>query len=100
MEGPSQYTITCEHDLVDLPRWTGFEAMHLKNVEDPSIILAYNLFTNVVDRFDQLIAKHNTECREKRVPMNIFTFLFDDSILIAFSLYHHIIVDGPRVTLR
>lgn len=57
---------------------------------------------NGVDRFDQLRAAHATERKEMLVPMSIFTFLLDASIINAYALYITMPADDGvgEVTLR
>lgn len=62
--------------------------MHATVIEVPAIVMSYNLFMNGVDRFDQLRSSHSIARREKRVPMSVFTFLLDPSIVNAFALYN------------
>ena len=53
VEGSSELTLKCVHDLTPLQRWIGNEAMTRTTLQVPCSIVAYNLFINSVDRFDQ-----------------------------------------------
>lgn len=64
----------------------GGETFHRTELNVPAIIVAYNLFINSVDRFDQMRSTNVGARREKRVPMSIFTFLLDASIHNALAL--------------
>lgn len=78
--------IKCVHGLVDISRWVGTEYLHRTLFAVPAIFVAYNIFMNSVDRFDQ--KRTAVECcrREKRVHMSIWTALLDWSVLNAQSL--------------
>ena len=52
----------------------------------PAIIVAYNIFTNAVDWFDQFLQTNSTERREKRVTMSILTFYW---MLQSIMLMHY-----------
>lgn len=88
VEGISDYTIDCVHGLAVLHRWTGEEVFHRTLFQTPAIIVAYNMFMNGVDRFDQMRTTNITMRREKRVPMSIFTFLVDGAIQNAHSVWN------------
>lgn len=49
-----------------------------------------DLFMNTVENFDKLRAIHATACREKVVPMYIFTSFFDDPTQNGYSSYKNI----------
>ncbi len=82
----NEETVRCVHGLAPMKRWMGNETFHRTELQVPAIIVAYNLFMNAVDRFDQMRSTNITARREKRVPMSIFTFLLDASIHNAFAL--------------
>lgn len=67
--------------------------------EVSAIIIAYNLFINVVDRFNQLFAGNITKGKERRVPMLVFTFLLGASVIIANALYR-IILEAKQTIIH
>lgn len=64
----------------------GSESMHPTTLELPSLVMAYRIFLNGVDRFDQMRASHGPERKEGRVPMYIFKFLHKASVINAHEL--------------
>ena len=82
----SEYAVKCVRGLESLYRWTSDQSMHRKEFRVPSLIVAYNLMMNGVDRFDQIRATDPTQRREKRVSMSIFTFSLDLSLYNSFIL--------------
>ena len=90
IEEPTEETIRCVRGLAPLKRWIGGETFHRTELKVPAIIVAYNLFMNSVDRFDQVRSTNITARREKRVSMSIFTFLLDASIHNALALWKEI----------
>ena len=84
---PNEHAIKCVRGLVKIRRWMGTESLHPTIIEVPAVVMTYNLFMNGVGRFDQLRASHTTARKERRVPMYIFTFLLDASVINAYALY-------------
>ena len=82
--------VRCVHGLSSLERWTGNEIYHKTKLLVPAVIVAYNIFMNSVDRFDQYRQTNITQRREKRVPMSIFTFILDACINNAYAIYQKI----------
>lgn len=64
----------------------GDEALHATIVNVPTVVKAYNLFMNGVDRFDQLRASHMTARRENQISMPVFTFLLDASVQNGYAM--------------
>ena len=85
--------IDCVHGLAELKRWSGQETFHRTRYNVPAIIVAYNMFMNSVDRFDQYRQTNSTVRREKRVPMSILTFLLDAAINNAYALFQKLKID-------
>ena len=52
IQEPNEETICCVHGLASLNRWLGSETFHRTELQGTSIIFAYNLFMNAVDRLD------------------------------------------------
>ena len=86
--------INCVHGLSRLQRWNGEEVFHRTSYLVPAIIVAYNIFMNAVDRFDQYRQTNSTVRREKRVPMSILTFLLDAAINNAYALFQKLKIDN------
>ena len=85
--GSSDEVIKCVHGLAVLNRWTGDETMSRSSFKVPAIIVAYNRYMNGVDRADQLRMVNPTKRKEKRLYMNIFTYMLDLGIVNAYTLY-------------
>ena len=79
-------SVMCVRGLAPMERWLGNESMHRTVVQVPAIIVAYNIFMNGVDKFDQYRSTNATERREKRVTMTIFTFLLDAAMMNAYAI--------------
>ena len=88
--------VTCVHGLAKLKRWTKKDIYHRTKYMVPSIIVAYNIFMNSVDRFDQYRQTYITQRRERRVTMSIFTFLLDASIYNAYAIYQQLYISEQR----
>ena len=86
VQGLTEESIQCVHGLAELHRWTGNECIHRTIFLVPAIVVAYNLFMNGVDRFDQLRSTNACVRKESRVTMTLFTFLLDASIQNAFTV--------------
>eukprot|EP00737_Agarophyton_chilense_P005115 gb/GEZJ01007203.1/.p1 GENE.gb/GEZJ01007203.1/~~gb/GEZJ01007203.1/.p1 ORF type:complete len:188 (+),score=13.02 gb/GEZJ01007203.1/:250-813(+) len=63
----------------------------------PSTIVAYTLFMNGVDRFDQFRSTTATVRKEQRVPMSILTFVLDTSNLNWHALLKCISSSGQAI---
>ena len=101
LDGTDEDAIFCVNGLAELERWTGTESMSRTKFMVPSIIVAYNIFMNSVDRMDQLRSTNPTRRREKRVEMTIFTLLLDLAVNNAFALYNKMWPDlSSSVTIR
>lgn len=74
------------HGLAPLQRWTGDESLRHSTLQVPPLIIAYNLFMNGVDRFDQFRSTSATMRKERRVTMSIFTLVVDACVLSAHAL--------------
>jgi hypothetical protein len=86
INSPNNTSIECVKGLAPLKRWIGNESMHRTVLMVPAPIVAYNIFMNGVDRFDQYRSTNPTVRKERRVPMSIFTFLLDASVQNAFAI--------------
>lgn len=101
IQEPDDHAIHCVHGLAPLERWFGEEALHRTTVFVPAVIVAYNLFMNSVDRFDQVRSTNATCRKEQRVPMSLFTFLLDASVQNAYAIQQAIPnASGPQPTVR
>jgi len=69
-----------------MQRWSGSESLHRTTYYVPSVIAAYNLYMNSVDRMDQKRATNATKRKEQRLYMTIFTYILDLACHQAFSL--------------
>ena len=76
MSGTTKTAIDLVHGLATIHRWTGDESIHRSEFKVPAIIVSYNLFMNSVDLVDQMVKTNHINRREKRISMNIFTFLW------------------------
>ncbi len=79
-------SIECVWGLTKMKRWTSTCVMKRQVFLVPSIISAYNLYMNGVDKFDQVRSTNSTQRKEQRVSMTIFTFLLDSAIQNAYSI--------------
>ena len=86
IERQSTHTIRCVQGLAPMRRWMGNESMHRTLLHVPAVVVAYNMFMNGVDKYDQYRSTNAIVRKEKRVPMSIFTFLLDASIQNAFTI--------------
>lgn len=66
------------------------DALHATIVIVPAVVMVCNLFTNGLDRFDQLRASHMTARRERRMPLSVFTFLLYATVQSRYALYRSI----------
>lgn len=65
----------------------GHEAVHSTIIDLPVIIMAYNLFINGVERYDQLQASHTIARGECKLPIDVFTFHLHAIIQSGYALY-------------
>jgi Transposase IS4 len=86
IQGSTDEAIACVHGLAPMKLWLGHEVQNCTTLQVPSVIVAYNIFMNSVDRFDQMRSTNITARREKQLTMSIFTFLLDASTHNAFAL--------------
>lgn len=93
------HAIKCVHGLGPMLRWTNENMLNRDILRVPSIIVAYNLFMNLVDIMDQLRATCATKRRERRVTMSLYTFILDLAINNVFALYRGWLWDN-RKSLR
>ena len=70
-----------------MSRWTGEEVFHRSVVEVPTLIAAYNIFMNSVDRMDQISSTAPTRRAEKRLKMTIFTWILDLALHSTNEVY-------------
>ena len=49
--------------------------------------MTYNTYMNAVDRADQMRMVNASQRKEKRLYMNIFTYIMDLACVNAFALY-------------
>lgn len=61
--------------------------MNATIVKVSAIVFALNLFMNGVDRYNQMRAGNSTARRERRVPMSLFIFSLDASVMEGYALY-------------
>lgn len=87
----------CIHSMIGIQQWQGDEALHQTLIKVPSLFMAYNLFMNGMDWFDQLRAPHVTEQKKRRVPMSILTFILEASIINGYALFKSIADDTQTV---
>ncbi|KAJ8577400.1 hypothetical protein ON010_g1814 [Phytophthora cinnamomi] len=67
----------------------------------PTVIAAYDIAMNGVDRVDQLRSTNPTRRKEMRVSMRLLTWVLDLSVINAFALMKHIETkEKPPKTLR
>ncbi|KAG6944004.1 hypothetical protein JG688_00017320 [Phytophthora aleatoria] len=93
--------IDCVHGLFPIKRRTGNENLHRKVFMVPTVIAAYNMAMNGVDRVDQLRATNPTRHKEMRLSMSLFTWAFDLCVINAFALLNQIRpADTRKITLR
>jgi hypothetical protein len=60
-------TVACVHGLASLFRWTGQEILSRREFQVPTIIIAYNVFRNGVDRMDQIRSTNPVKQKEMHV---------------------------------
>ncbi len=63
----------------------------------PAPIVAYNEFMNGADRMDQVRSTLQTQRREKRVHMSVFTYLLDLSVSQVYAVYNKL---KEKLTLK
>lgn len=94
---PDDHAVHCVHGLAPLQRWTGDESLQRTTLLVPAVIVAYNLFMNSVDRFDQLRSTEATMRKERRVTMSILSFVLDAAIINSHALLHAISNPGEGI---
>jgi len=77
MIGSDKRAIRCVRGLAPLKQWLGKERIMRTPIMAPAFIVAYNIYMNSVDRFDQLRATVPSIRKEKRVTSSMFAFLVD-----------------------
>jgi hypothetical protein len=77
MVGSDKVAIKCVRGLAPLKRWLGKERIMRTPIYAPVMVVAYNMFMNSVDRFDQLRATVPGIRRETRVSTSMFAFIVD-----------------------
>ena len=92
-------SVKCVHGLSKIKRWLGTEVFHRTILRVPAIVVAYNIFMNSVDCFDQYRKTHHLLRREKRVTMSIFTVLIDDSINNVYAYYFVCYFSGKKISM-
>lgn len=97
VQGPTEQAILCMKSLGFLQRWNGGEFLRQPMLQVPSIVVAYNLFMNAVDRFDQLRSiAPMTHC-ERGVTMSMLTFVMDVWIINAHAILNAIRTPGESI---
>lgn len=87
---PDAHAIKFVHSLTNMRRWLGTEFLHPTFVEVPAIVMAFNHFMKVINRFDQRRVTNTTARKEQLVPISVFTFLLDPSIQNRYAVYKSI----------
>uniref|UniRef100_H3GEE4 PiggyBac transposable element-derived protein domain-containing protein n=1 Tax=Phytophthora ramorum TaxID=164328 RepID=H3GEE4_PHYRM len=101
LPGNSPEAIWLCRGLAPLRRWTADRVMHRQTFRVPSMVVAYNLFMNGVDRVGQLRSTNPIRRKEKRLSMSILTWALDLALINAFTLLKKVAgEDATRVTLR
>lgn len=88
----TKHATRCVHDLAPLQPSLGGEFLTHTQLHVPAVMVAYKLFKNGVDCFDQLWSTNATVRKEMRVSMNKLTFLLD-----AINLKPHAILNAMQV---
>ncbi|KAF1795730.1 hypothetical protein GQ600_24849 [Phytophthora cactorum] len=84
--GDGSRAIACVHGLYPIRRWTGSDIMNRTAFMVPTLVAAYNLAMNTVDRVDQLRITHQQRRKEMRLTMSMPTWALDLCALNAFAL--------------
>ena len=83
----------CVHGLVNINRWEKGDKLFCSDFSAPAIFVAYNVFMNGVDRFDQVRNVNPCQRKEQRVSMSLFTWCLDvacnNTQSVLRSLYPH-----------
>lgn len=66
--------------------WMDDECLHPKIVQVLTIVIACNSLMNGVDKFDQIPATNIKQRRERLVPMSIYKFVLDGTVLNAYAV--------------
>ncbi|OWZ24586.1 hypothetical protein PHMEG_000336 [Phytophthora megakarya] len=83
LEGGLILPSTSAEAVYSIRRWTEDRTLHRQEFMTPTIIAAYNLCMNGVDRVDQLRSTYPIRRREKRLGMTMITWLTDITIINA-----------------
>ncbi len=97
IQGETPNSIYCVHGLTTMKRWIKGCFMKKAIFKISSIISAYNMFMNGVDRFDQMRSTNALERKEMRVSMSIFTFIIDASIHNAWVILNKVENDKHKL---
>ncbi|KAG6974949.1 hypothetical protein JG688_00002810, partial [Phytophthora aleatoria] len=86
LSGDNSRAIACVHGLCPIRRWTGSVIMHRTTFMLPTLVAAYNLAMNAVDRVDQRQSTNLTRRKEMRLTMSMLAWALDLCALNAFEL--------------
>ncbi|HEY9301516.1 MAG TPA: hypothetical protein VIQ31_35160, partial [Phormidium sp.] len=86
LDGNDPRAIDAVHGLAEIKRWLGMECMTRSSLHVPAVVVAYNLYMNAVDRFDQARGTNACQRKEVRLNMSVFTFLIDAAVSNAYAL--------------
>ncbi|KAJ8528656.1 hypothetical protein ON010_g14673 [Phytophthora cinnamomi] len=101
MASTSQEAVFCCPGTYPIQRWTDDRMLHRKISMAPTVIAAYNLCMNAVDRVDQLRSTNPIRRREKRLGMAMITWLMHLAIVNAQTLINAVQPDAAKgVSLR
>jgi len=78
--------VECVQGLAPLKRWIGDETAMRTTIMAPAIVVAYNMYMNSVDRFDQLRATVKGVRKECRLTSSMFSFIVDAAVQNSFSV--------------
>lgn len=73
--------------------------MHATVLDVPAVVMAYNLYMKGVDRINLMHKSNATMRKEVPVPMSIFTFLLDASVINCYALYKNITLANESIML-
>lgn len=80
VDGIIYHTLNCVHRLAPLKHWLLNESMNRTKLLVPAHVVAYNIFMNSVDGFDQFRSTNSFMRRENRFPISLFTYVLNDSM--------------------
>ncbi|OWZ04152.1 hypothetical protein PHMEG_00023994 [Phytophthora megakarya] len=83
-------------------RWTENRVLHRKTFMAPTIVAAYNIVMNGVDRVDHVRSTNPTRRKEQQLSMSLLTWVLDLSLINAFALIQQIRKEqtAPRTLLE